>query len=162
MNLRRILCIATLCVLFATAAGAQEHALSLTLLKTSIRTQNDVLNLQQTGMQAFLPTVMICPATAKKGCTLEIEVSSTFLSTNDAGILVTVAVTGAGLPGIDPDATLNVCDECSEDTRTFQWMQRSIPTGTKATVTVEFAVPSAGSPEAQATDRTETVQLFKN
>jgi hypothetical protein len=43
-------------VLVSTVAGAQQHAVNLTLLKTSIRTQNDSLILQSSGIQAFTPT----------------------------------------------------------------------------------------------------------
>jgi hypothetical protein len=160
--MKQALWIGTLCIVFATVADGQEQALSLTLLKTSIRTQNDILNLSQNGTQAFLPTVVGCPATAKKGCTLEIDISSQFLSTNDAGVLITVTVSGSGLPGIDPDATITVCGECGDSTSPFQWMQRSVPAGTKATVTVEFRMPSAGSTTAQAADRIETIKLFRN
>jgi hypothetical protein len=56
MNLRQSLWTGTLCILLATAAGAQEQALNLTLLKTSVRTQNDSFQLTKNGTQAFVPT----------------------------------------------------------------------------------------------------------
>jgi hypothetical protein len=102
---------------------------------------------------------MTCPATAPKGCTLKIEISAAFLDLNTGNaVFVTVIVSdGSGLPGIDPDASITTCESCGEDTRTFQWMQRSVPAGTKATVTVQFAAQSG-----QALDRTEAIELFKN
>jgi hypothetical protein len=162
MNKKRTLWIGVLCVLLATGAaraGTKAQALNLTLLKTFIRTQNDTLQLGSGGQQGFLPTVVDCPTTAKKGCSLEIQVSGQFAGNN---IEITVAVSdGAGLPAINPAASIYVCGAgCDADTEPFQWMQRGIPTGTKATVTVEFEDNYNSS--SQALDRTETIQLFKN
>lgn len=146
-------------VLLATAGGAQEQALNLTLLKTFIRRQNNTLSLTQNEMPAFLPTAVDCPTTAKRGCTLEIQIAGQF---GGNLIQITVAVNGGlGMPGIDPSASIIVCGfGCNPDTEPFQWMQRGIPAGTKATVTVEFEDNYNSS--SQAYNRTETIQFFKN
>jgi hypothetical protein len=163
MNKRKAVWIVVQCVLLTTGAvraGAQEQALNLALLKTFIRTQNDVLNLYiNNPVQAFLPTAVDCPTTAKRGCTLEIKVDGQFAG-NDIQVAVAVS-DGSGLPGIDPAASIVVCGAgCNSDTEPFQWMQRGIPAGTKATVTVEFENKYNSS--SQASNRTETIQLFKN
>jgi hypothetical protein len=168
MNVKQTLWISALCVLLALPAVAQEQALNLTLLKTFIRTRNDSFNLSNSGTQAFLPTAVYCPTTAPKGCTLKIEVSGTFEEiVGGDQVSITVTVSGSGLPGVDPDATIETCPDsiadtqdtgcAATDTRTFQWMQRSVPAGTKAIVKVQFAA-SGGV----ALDRSETTELFKN
>ncbi len=152
-----------LCVLFATGAvraGAQQRALGLTLLKTFMRTQNNSFPLQSSGTQAFLPTVVACPTTALNGCTLRIEVSGTFENVTFNEPVYIIVSDGPGLPGLDPDASISTCFSCGGmDSRTFQWMQRSVPAGTKATVTVQFAQPES---TGEALDRIETIELFKN
>ncbi len=163
MNKKPKVWVGVLCVLLATGAmraSAQEQAFNLTLLKTFVRTENNTLNLSQSGTQAFLPTTVNCPTTAKKGCVLKIEVSSEFSNMNQNGASITVTVSdGSGLPGIDPNASIPSCNECGADNRTFQWMQRSLPARTKATVKVEF---SQIDNQGQASNRTETIELFKN
>jgi len=157
--MKQTLWVGALCILLATAADAQEQALNLTLLKTFIRTQNNTLSLTQNEMPAFLPTAVDCPTTAKRGCTLEIEIAGQFAGNL---IQITVAVSdGLSLPGIDPAAIIVVCGAgCNSDTEPFQWMQRGIPAGTKTTVTVDLADNYNSS--SLVSNRTETIQLFKN
>lgn len=159
------------CITFAVAvafvaltpcANAQEQALGLTLLKTSIRTEVDTIDLITNEFQpAFPPTKETCPTTATKGCTLRIEVSCIFVDTWASGSeTINVTVTGAGLPSVDPAAAIPIDGAVTQndqwDAHTFHWMQRSVPAG--ATVTVNIGVEGAGS----AGDRAETVELLKN
>lgn len=157
-----VILVGLLAVATDALAGSSEDALNLTLLRTYIRTQNDTLSINNNPVQAFLPTVVTCPTTVPNGCTLRIEVSSVFqnVSSINTGVSVELIVTGSNLPGVDPDATLQACPDCGDDMRTFQWMQRDVPSGTQVTVNVEFYLPlNIGG---QAVDRTETVELFRN
>lgn len=124
-------------------ANAQsQQALSLTLLKTSIQTQDDTLSLiSNEFQQAFLPAAATCPniTFAKNGCTLRIEVSCVFEDTWFSGSeTINVTVMGASLPPVDPAAAIPMDGVAPNnpnlDAHTFHWMQRSIPAG--ATVTV--------------------------
>jgi hypothetical protein len=144
---------------FMGVAGAQKQASNLKLLRTIIRTQNDGFFLTSAGTQAFLPTTGTCPPSATDGCTLRIEVSAEFEQMGQEGALVTVTVSGSHLPPLDPDPSVLFCSQCSQDSRTFQWMQRKVPAGTQATVSVEF---SQGQNQGAASDRTEVIDLFEN
>jgi hypothetical protein len=156
------LSIAALYVLLVAAAHTQEQALSLTLLKTSLRTQNNPVTLSTTAQQVFLPTVVTCPVIPKNACTLKIEVSGAFVGVQtDETLYLTVTVIGTNLPAINPDATIPTCPTCNpNDTRTFQWMQRNVPAGTKATVTIQFS--TSANYGTAVLDRTESIELFKN
>jgi len=145
-----------------SASAQSEQALSLTLLKTSIRTQNDTLTLiTNEFQQAFLATKATCPSTATKGCTLRIEVSCVFEDTWYSGSeTIQITISGASLPPIDPAAAVPFDGVAPQnpnwDAHTFHWMQRGVPIGAAVTVTV--GVEGSGA----ANDRTETIELFKN
>lgn len=145
------------------ARAQSEEALGLTLVKTSMRTQNDSVTLNPiVFQQAFQPTTGACPASATHGCTLRIEVSCIFENTDFSGsetINVTVS-SKANLPAIDPAASVPVDGVAASspnwDAHTFHWMQRNIPAG--ASLSVAVGVEGNGT----ALYRTETIELFTN
>ena len=147
----------------ATAAPlTAQAALSLTLSKTSIRTENNLLPLTTTSVAAFSTTTATCPATHTKGCTLKVEVSSQFWAIGAGNVAqANVTVSGAGLT-VDPSSSVNV-DSTSTGSlasvRTFQWMIRNVPAGSTQTVGINFGV-NAGT--ANAGYRTATIGLYLN
>ena len=154
---------AVLSVVFMASQGGSaqsQQALSLTLLKTSIQTQDDTLILTTDVFeQAFLPATETCPTTAKHGCTLRIEVSCVFEDTwGNGSETIIVTVTGVSLPPVDPAAAVPVDGVAvtNLDAHTFHWMQRSVPAGAKVTVNIGVEGTTA------ALYRSETIELFKN
>jgi hypothetical protein len=150
-------------LLTASLAGAQsEEALGLTLLKTSMRTQNDSVTLiTQIFQDVFQPSSGTCPASAVKGCTLKIDVSCIFQDNYFGNSeTIQVSVSGPSLPTVDPAQAVPVDGVAASspnwDARHFTWMQRNIPAG--ATVTVNIGVAGSGS----VLYRTETLTLFQN
>jgi hypothetical protein len=150
-------------------ANAQsEQALGLKLLQTSIQTQLDVLSLTDAGFSpAFLPATETCPINAKNGCTLRIDVSCELETADTLNVeIFNVTVTGASLPPVDPAAEVQVTVAAGNpfwDTRSFHWMQRSVPAGATVTVGIGVAAESIGGVYGGAVSyRTETIELFKN
>jgi hypothetical protein len=143
-----------------SVAAQSQQAVGLKLFQTSINTQNDLLPLiSNVFEQAFLPTAVHCPMIATNGCTLRIDVSCVFEDTGyPPSETINVSVTGASLPPVDPDASVSVdgVPQINFDARSFQWVQRSVPAGATATVSVQ--VEGNGS----AFDRTETIDVFRN
>jgi hypothetical protein len=144
-------------------AQSSQQSLNLTPLKTSIRTQKDQVNLGNSPVQIFVNTKMTCPTTATKGCTLGMGVVAIVsVDSNGGEVAVNVAVSGAKMPSIDPDSSIQVDGLYGKAmASTFSWMQRQVPTGATVTVNVQAEV-TGNSSSGTAYDRTETVTLFKN
>jgi hypothetical protein len=145
------------------AYAQQEQALNLTLLKTSIQTQNDDLTLTNDGIQAFPNLTVNCPAAVKKGCTLTIDIASQVYYDGTGANLdtATVNVTGAKLPPVDPSASVDmdaIYYGGGEPTVAFgsRWMQRGVRPGHSVTVNIQMFGTGG------ATARTETVSVFEN
>jgi hypothetical protein len=145
------------------AHAQQEQALNLTLLKTSIQTQNDDLTLTNNGVQAFPNLTVSCPAALKKGCTLAIDIASQvyYEGTGQNLDSATVTITGAKLPPVDPSASVDmdtIYYGGGEPTVAFssRWMQRGVRSGHSVTVNIQMFGTGG------ATSRTETVSVFEN
>jgi len=145
------------------ACAQQEQALNLTLLKTSIRTQNDGITLTNNPVQVLPNTTVACPTTAKKGCTLTIDIGSqaSYIGTGGNPDTAIVTVSGAKLPPVDPysTVTMDMIDYGGgEPTVPFsaRWMQRGVRAGAHVTVNVQM------SGNGVASSLIETVSVFEN
>ncbi len=139
--------------------GVAAEAPNLKLIKTWIQTNRAGLSLTTAWVDAFVPTAVACPGSARS-CTLRIEVSSLLWGVDPGfGARMRVTVNGSE-EGVEPNPTAIVSSNTSSsaDAVTFAWMVQGITAGTNPIVDVEFGVSSG---TASAGYRTLTIGVYK-
>jgi len=148
----------------AAALLGPELEPNLTLAKTTIRTETQILTFTFNLFTGFTPTTVVCPSTHTAGCTIKVEVSATIFAVspgNAAQMDVNIAGTG---PAVDPASFVNLYSTTTgplASVHTFQWMKRKIPAGSTQTVNILFTMLNKGG-SAKTGFRTATIQLYLN
>jgi hypothetical protein len=148
----------------AAAASGPQVASNLTLAKTTIRTETQLVTFNSKFLFfGFAPTTVVCPSTHTAGCTIKVEVSATVFTLSPGDVAqVDVDVKGPG-QAVDPNSFVNIDSTTTgplASVRTFQWMKRGIPAGSTQTVNIFFSLFGKGS--ASTGFRTATIQLYLN
>jgi len=148
----------------AAALLGPELEPNLTLAKTTIRTETQILTFTFNLFTGFTPTTVVCPSTHTAGCTLRVEVSATiWMVTPGTVAQMDVNIAGPG-QAVDPNSLVNIDSTTTgplATVHTFQWMKRGIPAGSTQTVNIYFSVGLKGD-SANTGFRTATIQLYLN
>lgn len=138
-----------------SADATEESALSRSLKKTHIKTEDATLELTTTLVDAFTPTTVNCPG-GSGTCTFRVEVSSAlFGSSGGMHIIMQVLIDGSG-DGVEPNHAVDVDGGGSQDA-TFSWMKKGLALGPH-TVDVKFALSCCST---SALYRTLTIDVYK-
>jgi hypothetical protein len=145
----------------AAATAGQQVASNLTLVKTTVITENQTLTFTFNVVPGFAPTTLVCPSAHKAGCTIKVEVSAQIFGVSlDNFADIDVDVTGPG-KAVEPHTFVSVYNGSPTNANTFQWMKTGIPAGSTQTVKIFFATDlPRGS--ASTGFRTATIQLYLN
>jgi len=148
----------------AAAASGPQVAPNLTLAKTTIQTEGNLLTIGFNLVSGFAPTTVVCPPAHTAGCTIRVEVSAgIWMVTAGTVAQMDVFVNGPG-QAVDPNSFINVDSTNTgplATAHTFQWMKKGIPAGSTQTVNVYFSVGVKGD-SAMTGFRTATIQLYLN
>jgi hypothetical protein len=141
------------------ARAQADESLNLTLRKTYLKSVSGTMTVQEAPSDAFTPTMVICPNDTSAGCTIRVEVSSTFEQI-EAGAVAMMQARIDTFPA--PPGQVEV--ESSNtgtlgSARTFAWFRTGVAPGSHV-VDVEFLMSGTGA-AAQAGQRTLTIDIYK-
>jgi hypothetical protein len=160
-----MLLVVGLSVLGPWTAGTYADQAFVTLLTTSIKTDDSWLSIPLgSTTNAFTPTSVSCPLT-QGSCTIRVEVSTVLNLQGQAVIVMGVLVDGSPT-GVSPAGTVfadlvALEGEQRVGARTFSWMKNGVLPGihtVQVTFSTAFGDPS-GNQLAQA--RTLTIQVYQ-
>jgi hypothetical protein len=135
---------------------AEQSAVNLKLLRTTIMTNNDSLLLDVNSTLAFTAAIFALPAGT---FTLTVEVSAEFccIASGNAAAM-RVSVNGSPL-GVFPSEVVTVDSGQSYNVRTFSWVKKGLTAGLHR-VEVSFHITPSGTGFTQ--NRTLTLRLYES